>query len=153
MKEMVFHRLHQKPFVWLITCYKLCRIHEKMHDMLFPYLGIISCWLFCLCNNMLTNIIHLFHAFCFCMRLINVNSASSIRTKGSDILGQWIPCDTLNIMKMGIQNLMDRTWRKETFTKRILINKEFNWHFLYYFFNLNIRQLTYSLSYLCSHPI
>lgn len=135
----------------MTTCLQYIKNRD---DILFHYLGIIYWWLFCLGNDMLTNIILLFQDFCFRLRLININTASSIRTKGSSILGQWIPCNTLNIMEMGIQNLMDRTWRTESFTKSIQINKtkHFNWHFLY-FFESKHSECYVLFSNLCLHPI
>lgn len=61
---------------------------------------------------MLTNIIYSFISFCF-RWLVDINPASSIWTKWSDKLSHRVPSDTLNIMRMSIQNLMDTTWRKK----------------------------------------
>ena len=125
---------------------------KNREDLLFHYLGIIYWWLFCLGNDMLTNIILLFQDFCFRLRLININTASSIRTKGSSILGQRIPCNTLDIMEMGIQNLMDRTWRTESSTKVYKLSKHLT-DIFFTFFKSKHSESYVLFSHLCLHPI
>lgn len=58
---------------------------------------------------MLTYKIQLLNPFCFRWFIV-VNPARSIWTEWGSILGQWIPCHTLHIVQMSIQNLMNRTW-------------------------------------------
>lgn len=74
---------------------------------------------------MLTYKIQLLNSFCF-RWFIAVNPARSIWTEWGSILGQWIPCHTLHIVQMSIQNLMNRTWWRNSPTvsiKFIYLNK------------------------------
>ena len=80
----------------------------------FNNLVVTSRLLFCLYDHMLTNIIQLLSSLYF-LGLVNINSTSSVWTKWCNILGQWIPRHSLNIVEMCLENLKDRAYLTKTY--------------------------------------
>lgn len=108
MKEMIFSRL---PYICTLVSI-LPNMKRKIDCCIGFYPRIIGRLLLCLTNDMLTYIICFITNFAFCMRFLDVNPTGSVRTERSNVLSQWVPCYSLNIMGMSVQYLMHRSWER-----------------------------------------